>query len=82
MEILRRKIFKAFSMFYERGIICFFTGKNPLVHWVAQWLNAMAGKNNVEDVYKGLRFFLKLCFEPKKTEIDYYHMCRFFIIVI
>ena len=56
VEMPRREILKAFSMFHERDIICFFTRKNPLiVNWVAQWLNAMIGRNSVEDVYKGPR---------------------------
>ena len=52
------------------GIICFFTGKNPLVNWVPQWLNAMIGRNSVEDVmigrdsvedvYKGPRGFFEV----------------------
>ena len=66
-------------MFHERDIICFFTRKNPLVNWVAQWLNAMVGRNNVEDVYKGPWFFFS---EPKNNEIDYYHVCRSFIIIL
>ena len=49
----RKEIFKAFFMFHERDIICFFTRKNTLVHWVVQWRNAMVGRNRVEDVYKG-----------------------------
>ena len=61
VEMPRREILKAFSMFHERGIICFFTRKNPLVHWVVQWLNAIVGRNNVEDVYKGPRGFFESC---------------------
>ena len=48
VEMPRRENLKAFFMFHERGIICFFTGKNPFVHRVAQWLNAMVGRNSGE----------------------------------
>ena len=66
VEMPRREILKAFSMFHERGIICFFTGKIPLVHWVAQWLNAMVGGNNVEHVYKGPRGFFEVVFRTEE----------------
>ena len=66
VEMPRREILKAFSMFHERGIICFFTGKIPLVHWVAQWLNAMVGRNSVEDVYKGPRGFFEVVFRTEE----------------
>ena len=66
VEMPRREILKAFSMFHERGIICFFTGKNPLVNWVAQWLNAMIGRNSVEDVYKGPRGFFEVIFRTEE----------------
>ena len=65
VKMPRREILKAFSMFHKRGIVCFFTGKNPL-HWVAQWLNAMVGRNNVEDVYKGPRGFFEVVFRTKE----------------
>ena len=65
--MLGREILKAFSMFHERGIICFFIGKNPFkVHWVAQWRNAMVGRNSVEDVYKGPRVFFEVIFRTEE----------------
>ena len=60
VEMPHREILKAFSMFHERDIICFFTRKNPFVDWVAQWLNAMIGRNSAEDVYKGPRGFFEV----------------------
>ena len=65
VEMPHREILKAFSMFHERGIICFFTWKNPLVNWVVQWLNAMIGRNSVEDVYKGPRGFFEDIFRTE-----------------
>ena len=62
VELPRKDILKAFSMFHDRGIICFFTGKIPLVDWVRQWLNVMVGRNTVEDVYKGPRGFFEVIF--------------------
>ena len=82
VEMPCTEILKAFSIFNERGIICFFTGKNHLVCWVAQWLNAMVGRNTWKMCTKVREVFLRLCFEPKNNEIDYYHVCRFSIIVI
>ena len=66
VEMPRREILKALSMFHESDISCFFTGKNPLVNWVAQWLNAMIGRNSVEDVYKGPRRFSKVIFRTEE----------------
>ena len=66
VEMPCREILKAFSLFHERHIICFFTGKNPLVNWVAQWLNAMIGRNSVDDVYKGPRGFFEVIFRTEE----------------
>ena len=62
VEMRRREKFKAFSMFHEQDIICFFTRKNPLVNWVVQWLNATVGMNCVEDVYKGSCWYFEVIF--------------------
>ena len=65
-DIVEVDILKAFSMFHDRGIICFFTGKIPLVDWVRQWLNGMVGRNTVEDVYKGPRGFFEVIFRTEE----------------
>jgi hypothetical protein len=36
VELPRKDILKAFSVFHDRGIICFFTRKTPQVDWVRQ----------------------------------------------
>ena len=66
VEMPRKDILKAFSMFHDRGIICFFTGKIPIIEWVRQWLNAMVGRNSVEDVYKGPRGFFEVIFRTEE----------------
>ena len=66
VELPRKDILKAFSMFHDRGIICFFTGKIPIIDWVRQWLNAMVGRNSVEDVYKGPRGFFEVIFRTEE----------------
>jgi hypothetical protein len=66
VELPHKDNWKAFSMFHDRGIICFFTRKIPLVDWVHQWLNAMMGRNSVEDMDKGPRSFFEVIFQTEE----------------
>ena len=66
VELLHKDILKAFSMFHDRGIICFFTGNISLVDWVRQWLNVMVGRNTMEDVYKCPRGFFEVIFRTEE----------------
>ena len=68
VEVDTKEYLSSFSAFYDRGVILFFTGKIPALHWVKQWLRGVLHADCVEDVYVGPRGFYEVVLNSSENK--------------